>query len=107
MALSITSMTFDQGVYSPGSTITLTVDYTSDDSTVGDTEFQAAVTVADAANTASASAPFMVATGEPVVMPTTVTATDNRTPAGTWTLASNDLTGTGPFTGVAVLTSVA
>jgi hypothetical protein len=108
MSLSITSLTFDKSAYNPGDVITLTVDYTSDDATSGaESVFNASVTITDAVNTATGSAPLTVdATG--AAQPTTVSASDDRSPSGTWTLVSNDLTGTAaPFAGVAVLTSAA
>lgn len=108
MSLTVTSLTFDKPVYNLGDVITLTVDYTSDDVTAGaEAIFNASVTITDAVNTASGTAPFTVdAAG--TAQSTTVSASDDRSPAGTWTLVSNDLTGSAaPFTGVAVLTSAA
>jgi hypothetical protein len=115
MSLVINSWSFDQPVYTTGSTITLTVDYTSTDttSTPADTAFNVTVTVADSAdsvtNTSDGSVAFPMFTtstpGAESADPTTVTVTDNR--PGTWTLVSNTLSAAAPFTGVAVLTSVA
>jgi hypothetical protein len=110
MSLSITSVTLDQAAYNPGETVTLTVDYVSTDFTgsAGSTVTVNA-TVSDSVNTASLdTATFTInGTGE-VVMPTTVTASDSRTPSGTWVLVSNSLSGTtSPFNGTAVLTTTA
>lgn len=105
-SLSITSLSFDKAAYNPGDIITLTVDYTTDDSTAAATSFETAVTATDADGTATQSGPFTV-NGAAEPMPVTVTATDNRPSPGTWTLASNVVTGTGPWSGIAVLTSVA
>jgi hypothetical protein len=117
MSLTINSWAFDQDVYTTGQTITLTVDYTPD--TTGGlvaTVSDITVTVTDADNTATqASVPspsafpqFTVDSGAPeAAEPTTVTVTDDRATPGTWTLVSNTLTDAAPFTGTAVLTSVA
>jgi hypothetical protein len=117
MALTINSWSFDQTVYTSGQTITLTVNYTPD--TTGGviaTTNDITVTITDAANsvtqTSSASEggfpQFTVDSGSPEAPePTTVTVTDDRTTPGTWTLVSNTLSAAAPFTGVAVLTSVA
>lgn len=117
MSLVINSWSFDQPVYTTGSTITLTVDYTSTDttSTPTDTAFNVTVTVADSAdsvtNTSDGSVAFPMFTtsapGTETADPTTLTVTDNRATPGTWTLVSNTLSDAAPFTGVAVLTSVA
>jgi hypothetical protein len=117
MALIINSWSFDQPSYTTGQTITLTVNYTPD--TTGGTVTTVSdvtVTVSDASNTATqASDPtnggfpqFTVDSGTPeTAEPTTVTVTDDRATPGTWTLVSNTLSDAAPFTGVAVLTSVA
>jgi hypothetical protein len=117
MALTINSWTFDQTVYTSGQTITLTVNYTPD--TTGGvvaTTNDITVTITDAANTVSQESAanqgsfpqFTVDSGSPEAPePTTVTVSDDRTTPGTWTLVSNTLSAVAPFTGVAVLTSVA
>jgi hypothetical protein len=118
MALTINSWSFDQAVYTSGQTITLTVNYTPD--TTGgtvDTAADITVTVTDASNTATQASTtdpntafpqFTVQSGSPeTAEPTTVTVTDDRSTPGAWTLVSNTLTTAAPFTGVAVLTSVA
>jgi hypothetical protein len=49
-----------------------------------------------------------VATAADSAQPVAVSAVDNRTAPGTWTLVSNSFTGaSAPFAGTAVLTSVA
>lgn len=110
MALTITGITFDKAVYNPGDTITCTVDYTSTDAApAAPATPTVTVTVSDSApSTASQDATFSVAAAGSSPLATTVSAVDDRTPAGTWTVVSNDLSGTGsPWEGVAVLTSVA
>jgi hypothetical protein len=117
MSLTINSWSFDQPVYAPGATITLTVNYTSTDvtSTPSDTAANITVTVSDSADSAvvtsdgSAAFPMLntSAPGAETVDPTTVSVTDSRPTPGTWTLVSNTLADAAPFTGVAVLTSVA
>jgi hypothetical protein len=107
--LTIGTMSFDKSLYNPGDTITFTVNYTSTDFTgTPNQNFEATATVSDTVSTTSSSLGFAVAgTGE-TVLPTTVSATDNRPTPGTWTLVSNVISGTAPtWTGVAVLTSVA
>ena len=118
MALTINSWSFDQAVYTSGQTITLTVNYTPD--TTGGlvaTVSDVTVTVTDADNTATQASTseagtafpqFTVDSGSPEsAEPTTVTVTDDRATPGAWTLVSNTLSAAAPFTGVAVLTSVA
>lgn len=118
MALTINSWSFDQPVYTSGQTITLTVNYTPDTTGgVVDTASDITVTVSDAANTVTQSSSaaeagafpqFTVESGAPeTAEPTTVTVTDDRATPGAWTLVSNTLSDASPFTGVAVLTSVA
>jgi hypothetical protein len=107
MSLSITSATFDQAVYDPGDTITLTVDYSSTDSAPADVISTVTVTATDASGTATSPATLTVAGGSQQAEPVTVSASDSRVPSGTWTVISNTVSGTGPFTGVAVLTSLA
>jgi hypothetical protein len=106
-SLVINSMTFDQSVYNPGSTITLTVNYTSDDFTAAAVSSTATATAADSDVSVNQSAAFSVANGPDTMLPVTVTVTDNRATPGTWTLVSDTVSGSGPWTGVAVLTSVA
>jgi hypothetical protein len=106
-SLSITGLSFDQAVYSPGETITLTVTYTSDDFTAASITSTAAVTVTDASTSASQSAPFSVADGTQAMLPVTVSATDDRATPGTWAVQSDTVAGSGPWTGTAVLTSTA
>jgi hypothetical protein len=117
MALTINSWGFDQDVYTSGQTITLTVNYTPD--TTGGvvaTVSDVTVTVSDADNTVTQASDatnagfpqFTVDSGAPeTAEPTTVTVTDDRSTPGAWTLVSNTLSTAAPFTGVAVLTSVA
>jgi hypothetical protein len=101
-------MSFDQSVYNPGAVITLTVDYTTDDSTGGgNIVSEVTAVVSDSENSASSTGSFTVDSGPATPLPITVTASDNRPSPGTWTLTSNDVTGSGPWTGVAVLTSEA
>jgi len=108
MALTIQSLNFDKTLYVTGDTIHLTVDYTSTDVVSGSAITSAvAVTVSDTASTASTSSNFSVNDGPPTAEPTTVSATDNRTAPGVWSVSSNVVSGTAPtFTGVAVLTSL-
>ena len=112
--LAIQSLVFDKAVYAPGDTVSLTVNYTSDDLDPGTSVVTAvSVAVSDAANTVTqasdGSAAFPDLTVETLSgtpMATSVSATDPR--PGTWTLVSNAFSGTeAPFQGVAVLTSVA
>jgi hypothetical protein len=118
MALDITSWSFDEPVYNSGDTITLTINYTSTDSTGGTEAVVSAVTVTvtdsagDATQVSDGGVNFpnftVGSTTSAVVDPTTVAVTDNRSTPGTWTEVSNNLSGTeAPFTGVAVFTSVA
>ena len=107
MSLSITSLSFDQAVYNPGAVITLTVMYTSTDTAASDITSAVTATVTDAVSTVTSSPATLTVAAAGQAEPTTVTAADNRTPAGTWVLVSNGFTGTGPFTGTAVLTSTA
>jgi hypothetical protein len=114
MSLSITSWSFDQPVYNPGATITLTINYTSSDGAVADVSSNITVTVTDASGTATQSSdvsgnfPDFTVADAATVEPTTVTVADTRSPAGAWTEVSNVLSGTAsPFTGVAIFTSVA
>jgi len=114
MSLAFTSFVFDQTSYVPGQPVNLTVTYTSDDLDPG-TSVETAVTVAlsDAAGSVSqtsdgsASFPlFTTVTPSGTPMATTVEATDPR--PGTWILVSNSFAGdAAPFTGTAVLSSVA
>ena len=59
---TINSLTFDQSAYSPGETITLTVDYTPDATSVVPQTFTATTTITDSAGlqTATLSADFVV-----------------------------------------------
>jgi hypothetical protein len=115
MALTISGWAFDQPVYNPGATITLTIDYTSTDSSAANVSSAVTVTVSDAvsgavtqASDGSVSFPDFATAGAVTADPTTVSVSDNRPTPGTWTQVSNTLSGTAaPFTGVAVLTSVA
>ena len=115
MALAFTSFAFDQAEYSSGATITLVVDYTSTDTASAASIANAVtVTLSDAASGSvaqasdgSASFPMFNTAVPAGAQPVTVSAADSRTPSGAWALVSNTLSGTGPFTGVAVLTSTA
>lgn len=112
--LAFTSFAFDQATYTPGQAVTLTVSYTSDDLDPG-TSVSTAVSVAlsDTGNTVSQSSDgsaafpgFTTVTASGAPLPVTVTVSDPR--PGTWTLVSNSFSGdAAPFTGTAVLTSVA
>ena len=112
--LTISGFTFDKDVYNPGDPVQLTVSYTSDDLDPG-TSVANVITVAvsDAANTVSQSSDgtatfpdLTVETPSGSPQATSVSATDPR--PGTWTLVSNAFSGdAAPFTGTAVLTSVA
>jgi hypothetical protein len=114
MSLAFTSFVFDKNIYAPGEPVQLTVTYTSDDLNPG-TSVVTAVSVAlsNAAGTVSqvsdgsASFPDLtVETPSGTPLATSVSATDPR--PGTWTLISNVFSGSAaPFTGTAVLTSVA
>jgi hypothetical protein len=116
MSLAITSFSFDQPSYPPGAVVTLTVGYTSTDVAAA-SSVATAVTVAlsDADNSAtqvsdgSATYPDLTTvTPGTNAEATTVSATDSRTPSGTWTLVSNNISGSAPsFTGIAVLTGTA
>jgi protein-disulfide isomerase-like protein with CxxC motif len=103
-ALSITSVSFDKASYNPGDVITLTVIYASQDSAPAATAFKAQVTAADSQTSAEQTVPFTIS-GAQQMLPVTVTVTDSR--PGTWTLLSDTVTGSGPWTGTAVLTSTA
>lgn len=110
MALTFTSLTFDQASYAPGQAITLTVDYTSTDEAPASSVTNAVtVALADAASgSVTQSQDFTVSTPANEAEPVTVSATDDRSTPGTWTLVSSALTGTAPpFSGTAVLTSAA
>jgi hypothetical protein len=117
MALTINSWSFDQGVYTTGQTITLTVNYTPDTTggtvaTVSDvtvTASDADNTVTQTSSSADASFPqFTVDSGSPeTAEQATVTVADDRSTPGAWVLVSNTVSDAAPFTGVAVLTSVA
>jgi len=116
MSLAFTSFSFDKTLYNPLDVITLTVEYVSSD-TAAASSVASAVTVvlADSTGTASQASDgsavfpdFTTAIPATGAEPVTVSASDSRTPSGTWTVASNSFTGsTAPFTGTAVLTSVA
>lgn len=117
MSLAFTSFAFDKAVYNPGDAITLTVVFTSDDVVPAASVASAvSVTLSDDASgsvtqTSDGSAAFpdfSVETVSDTAQPVNVSATDTRTPSGTWTVQSNSFAGTAaPFTGTAVLTSVA
>ena len=114
MALTITGWTFDQPVYNPGATITLTVNYSSTDETISNVSSSVLVTMTDSAGSASQTSdgsvnfPDFATAGAVTADPTTVSVSDNRSPAGTWTEVSNTLSGTvSPFAGVAIFSSVA
>lgn len=118
MSLAFTSFVFDSAEYSPGATITLTVDYTSTD-TASSASIANAVTVtlSDAASGSVAqasdgSASFpMFSTSVPATgaEPVSVSASDNRATPGTWALVSNTPgpETVAPFSGIAILTSTA
>lgn len=95
---SVDSLAFDQASYAPGSTITLTVDYTPDTASVVPQTFTAAVNITDAAGTvvATSSAPFVV--NEAQVAGDKVSVTDSG--SRTWAEASDSGS-------VAVFTAVA
>lgn len=116
MSLAFTSWSFDSASYVTGQTITLTVDYTSTDVVPDATVANAvALTLSDAAGSISQSSDasgnfpsFETEAVSNTPQPTTVSATDSRSPAGSWAVVSNTLDQTQtPFAGVAVLTSVA
>jgi len=117
MSLAFTSFAFDQPEYAPGAVITLTVEYSSSDLEAASSVASAVTaslsdstsgTVTQASDGSAAFPDFTVSTPASTAEPVTVSATDNRTAPGTWTLVSNTLSGTAaPFTGVAVLTSTA
>jgi len=101
-------MSFDKAVYNPGDVITLTVDYGTDDSAGGgNIVSEVTAVVSDSENSASSTSSFTVDSGPATPLPTSVSASDNRPSPGTWALGSNDISGSGPWTGVAVLTSMA
>jgi hypothetical protein len=113
MALTVGPLVLDQSVYHPGDTITLTVNYSSTDFTgTPDSTFVVTPMISDTSNSTeggpvNTAVVTVAGTGE-VVEPTTVTASDNRTPPGVWLLTSNTVTGSAPtWSGVAVLTSTA
>jgi hypothetical protein len=116
MSLAFTSWSFDSASYVSGQTVTLTVLYTSTD-VVPDATLANAVTVAlsDASGSLSQSSDtsgnfpsFETEAVSNTPQPTTVSATDSRSPSGTWTVVSNTIDPTQtPFAGTAVLTSVA
>jgi hypothetical protein len=100
---SIASITFDQALYTPGQTITLTVDYTPDSPPASVVTSQATVTISQAVVvTAQESAPFEVS--EPQVGVADVVAVTD-TGGRTWTQQSNtsnpDGTATAVFTATA------
>jgi hypothetical protein len=78
---SIDSMTFDQASYSPGETITLTIDYTPDAASSVAQTFTATATITDSAGTTTATseAPFVVNTPQPAGDVVAVTDSGNRT----------------------------
>ena len=84
---SITSMSFDQPAYSPGDTMTLTVDYVADTPSVNPVTGNALASITDAGGTitASDSAPFVV--NEPVAAGDVVSVTDDGGRA--WTEVSD------------------
>jgi hypothetical protein len=116
MSLAFTSWSFDAASYSSGQTITLTVEYTSTD-VVPDATVANAVTLSlsDSASSISQSSDtsgnfpsFETEAVSNTAQPTTISATDSRSPSGTWTVVSNNIDSTQtPFAGTAVLTSVA
>jgi hypothetical protein len=116
MPLAFTSWSFDASSYTPGQAVNLTVLYTSTD-VVPDATLANAVTVAlsDASGSLSQSSDasgnfpsFETETVSNSPQPTTVSATDSRSPSGTWTVVSNTLDASQtPFAGTAVLSSVA
>jgi hypothetical protein len=95
---SIQSITFDQPSYTEGEQITLTVEYTPDTAGTAPVTFTATVLITDAsgAQTATASAPFVVAVPSPGGDVVSATDTGNRT----WAQVSDSGT-------VAVFTTVA
>jgi hypothetical protein len=114
MALTITGWTFDQPVYNPGATITLTVNYSSTDETTSNVSSSVLVTMTDSAGSASQTSdgsvnfPDFATAGAVTADPATVSVSDNRPTPGTWAQVSNVLSGSAaPFAGVAVFTSVA
>jgi hypothetical protein len=116
MSLSFSSWSFDAASYLPGAVITATVNYTSTDVDSADIESALTVALSDAASgtvtqtsdTSGNFPSFDVSAPGDAPEATTVTATDNQNPAGSWTLVSNTFTGTvAPFAGVAILTGVA
>lgn len=112
MALSFTSWSFDSASYAPGSTITLTVSYSStDEAAASDVANAVTVALSDASSgsvsqssDSSGNFPeFTVSTPSGAAEPVEVSATP-----GTWTVVSNAFAGAAsPFEGTAVLTSVA
>lgn len=116
MSLAFTSWSFDSASYVTGQTVTLTVLYTSTD-VVQDATLANAVTVSlsDASSSLSQSSDtsgsfpsFETETVSNTPQPTTVSASDSRSPSGTWTVVSNTLDASQtPFAGSAVLTTVA
>lgn len=116
MTLAFTSWSFDKPVYTPGEPITLTVEFTSSD-LVSSAAVASAVTVvlsdaagqATQASDASGNFPeFSTQASSDTPQPVTASATDSRTPSGTWTAGPVTFTGAAaPFSGTAVLTSTA
>jgi hypothetical protein len=107
MSLVISSLFFDKLVYNPGEVVTLTVDYTSTDSSPADIASTVTVTAVDASSTAVPVTGTLTVAAAGQAQAVTVGASDDRIPPGTWVLVSNAVSGTGPFTGIAVLTSTA
>jgi hypothetical protein len=117
MSLSIMSWSFDKGLYNPGDTMTLTVNYTTTDTTggQGDVAFPITVALSDASSSVSLTSTGAIdfpdfTLNEGAVSPqlTTVSVSDARTPPGTWALVSNTIsTSVSPYPGTAVFTSVA
>jgi hypothetical protein len=109
--LTITSLSFDKEVYNPGEPVTLTVKYVTPNSNslqFGEHAAQVTTSVTDSLGTATKSASFTVDSGAAQSLPISVVASDDKPPpGGTWVMVSNTLTGTGPWDGIAVLTSYA
>ena len=116
MSLAFTSWSFDSPSYVSGQVVTLSVLYTSTD-VVPDATLANAVTVSlsDASGSLSQSSDtsgsfpsFETETPSSTPQPTSVSASDSRSPSGTWTVVSNSIDSSQtPFAGTAVLTSVA
>jgi hypothetical protein len=108
--VTISSVTFDKGVYNPGDTIYVTLEYTQTSTSggTGEVVYQLTALFTDTVTSVESSTEknFTVNSGTtPVPDPLSVTGSDNRPTPGTWAVYSNVMNSDG--TGTAVLSSTA